>query len=214
MPVDQAKLGFIVAYFDDLERKIAALAGLSENGYEDEALTLALVYIDGLAQRLCWPSEQNGVNFVQALAEFSNDPEMALVHPLQLAKALERMNASWHPIAAAVRTAFPGPAYELLSTSTILSTVARALTAQQGQDLAREAWRGTIAAIAYYRMRNPAVHALGASTLSFGNTTHAGNPAQPLDLPRLQQAASHLAAEARRRSESTGDWFGNDLVLS
>lgn len=201
------KMGFSSAYFDELERKIEVLSQLAETGYRHEALTLCLVYIDGLAQRLCWPSERNGANFVRALGEYTKDVEMSLVHPLQLSRALARLKPAWKPVSTAVGAAFPGPTYELLSASTVIAALGSTVSAQQRGDLEREIWRGTIAAVAYDRMRNSAVHALGASPRSFDSTRYAGKPAQPLDLPRLQRAARDLAAEARRRPEATGDWF-------
>ena len=207
-------MGFISAYFDELEHKIEALTNLTNEGYRDEALTLCLVYIDGLAQRLCWPSERNGVNFVKALTEHTNDVEMGLIHPLQLIRVLDSLKAKWKPVSTAVRTTFPGPAYDLLLPGHLITAVAGVLSSVQRADLTREMWRGTIAAVAYYRMRNPAVHALGASTHSFSNTRYAGNPAQQLDLARLQRAARDLVAEARLRSETSGEWFGNDLILA
>lgn len=131
MPTDPEKMSYIVAYCNELERKIAVLSNLAGNGFEDEALTLALVYIDGLAQRLCWPSEANGPNFVHALIAHSKDPELGLVHPGQLAGALDWMKATWHSVAAAVRAAFPGPDYELLPKATVVAALKGAFTKQQ-----------------------------------------------------------------------------------
>lgn len=89
------------------------------------------------------------------------------------------------------------------------------LAPQQLAALRGELWRGTIAGVAYYWLRNPAVHGIGASVpLSFGNTTVAGAPAQPLTFARLHAALTHLVAELRRRSEATNEWFGNDQTLA
>lgn len=205
---DPNKFDFIVEYFEDLDRKIEALPRLADHGFEDEALTLCLVYIDGLAQALYWPDERNGVNFVRALCEHSGDLEFGLVHPLQLARALEAMKPAWHPIAAAVRAAFPGPSYELSEVTSVLNALNGRLATAQLTVLAPEVWRGTIAAIAYYRMRIPAVHQLGAATISFDSSNVDGKSARPLDLARLQRAARMLAAEVRRRSLHAGEWFG------
>lgn len=208
-----AKADFIKAYFDELDRKIDVLTRLAEAGFKDEALTLCLVYIDGLAQRLMWPSDKSGFNYVAALSQFANDEELGMLHPKQVAGALDDMKPAWHPVAAAVRAAFPGPAYELIPAAAVLSALT-GLNAAQISMLQSEMWRGTVAGIAYYWMRNPAVHALGASTLSFDGSTFLGQPAKRLDLSRLQAAAKNLAFEARRRSEVAGEWFGNDAVLA
>lgn len=208
-----SKLAFIRAYFDELERKIAVLTALADEGFKDEALTLCLVYVDGLAQRLAWPSDKAGFNYVTALAQFGQDVELGMVHPKQLADALDRMKAPWHPIASAVRAAFPGPTFQLLPAATVVASLT-SLLPNQALLLQDEVWRGTVAGVAYFRMRNPAIHALGASTLSFGATSFRGKPAKSLELRRLQSAARHLAAEARRRSEAAGEWFGSDAIVA
>jgi len=207
-----AKGAFIGAYFDDLDRKIGALTALAKSGYRDEALILCLVYLDGFAQLLSWPNPKVGANFVSALAQFSGDSQLALVHPKQLAEALDRLKGAWAPIAAAVRAAFPAPPY-VLDTEVGTLTAIKGLTPTQRAQLQPEMWRGTMAAVAYFWMRNPAVHALGSSTLSFDQTTYNDQQVRPLDLPRLQNAAHGLAAEGRRRSEANDQWFGNDNIV-
>lgn len=139
---------------------------------------------------------------------------MGLVHPLQLFRALDGLAATWQPACTAVQATFPGPPYELTAPAGVAAALRTALTVSQVNALDRELWRGTIAAVAYYGMRNPAVHALGASDHSFSQTTYAGKSAQSLNLLRLQRAARELAVEARRRSEASGEWFGNDAILS
>jgi len=214
-PHDTAKLGFIRAYFDEEERKVAALSQLAASGYADEALVLCLVYIDRLTQKLCWPSDKTGSNFVRALADFGEDPELPLIHPKQLVFALKRLSPSWQPLAAALEQRFPGPSYDLLTPAAFEALASGALTQQQLSTLRGELWRGTVAAIAYYWLRNPAVHGIGPSPeLTFSSTTVGGAPAQSLNLGRLTTAVTHLLAEARRRSEATNQWFGDDRTLA
>lgn len=160
-----------------------------------------------------WPSDRSGFNYVAALSQFGNDEALGMIHPKQLADALDNMKPTWHPVAAAVRGAFPGPAYDLIPATAVLS-VRTGLNAAQLSMLQSEMWGGTVAGIAYYWMRNPAAHALGASTLSFDGSTFRGQPAKRLELPRLQAAAKNLALEARHRSEVAGEWFGNDAILA
>lgn len=121
--------------------------------------------------------------------------------------------ATWEPIREVVAALFPGPSYELLTREEILSRAGATRTSVQRNQLEREIWRGTIAAVAYYPMRNAAVDALRASSHSFSITTNGGEPALPLDLSRLKAAARNLAREFRRRSEASGQWFGNDAIL-
>lgn len=214
MSDNEAKMYFIKAYLDELDAKIERLGAMADAGYKDEALTLCLVYVDGLAQRLSWPSDKSGENFVNCLSSYASDTELGLVHPLRLVRALDAMKSKWQPIKAAVQSAFPGPGYDLLRPSEVSEALAHSLTPFQRRDLEREMWRGTIAAVAYFSMRVPAVHALGASDHSFSSTTNAGQPALSINLPRLQKAAHDLAKEMRRRSEANSEWFGNDEILA
>ena len=212
---DAAKLGFISAYFDEEGRKVAALTQLAASGYGDEALVLCLVYIERLAQKLCWPSDTAGHNFVRSLAEFGMDPELPLIHPKQLVSALKKLSAGWQLLAGVLEHQFPGPSYELLAIDAFERSVAGPLTLEQLATLRAQLWRGTVAAIAYYWLRNPAVHGIGPSPqLTFSNTTADGSPARPLNLERLTAALTHLLAEARRRSESTNQWYGDDRTLA
>ena len=132
-PHDTAKLGFIRAYFDEEERKVAALSQLAASGYADDALVLCLVYIDRLTQKLCWPSDKTGSNFVRALADFGEDPELPLIHPKQLVFALKRLSPSWQPLAAALEQRFPGPSYDLLTPAAFEALASGALTQQSGR---------------------------------------------------------------------------------
>lgn len=211
---DTPKAAFIRAYFDEEERKVARLNQLASAGYVDEAFVLCLVYVDRAAQKLSWPSMKTGRNFVRALADFGQDQEVGLVHPKHLASELRRLKPIWHPVADAVDGHSPGPSYELFSPTDLEVALAPVLTEEQRQMLHDELWRGTIAAIAYTWLRNPAVHGIGATTrLTFSGTTFAGHQVRALDFARLASALRHIVAEARRRSEASNQWYGDDRVL-
>jgi len=78
-----------------------------------------------------------------------------------------------------------------------------------------EIWRGTVASVAYQRLRNPSVHSFGtAGSITFSGTTYQGQPANPLTFERLHAALARLAAEARRRSEVNNERFGDDRIVS
>ena len=63
-------------------------------------------------------------------------------------------------------------------------------------------------------LRNASVRAFGSSDgIYFSQTTFKGTAIAPLTLPQLLGIVRGLVAEARRRSEVSGQWFGDDRIL-
>lgn len=212
---ERAKRDFIEAYFDEARQRIAFLGELAHEGHDQEAMTLCLVYIDGFSQRLCWPSTRSGRNFVDTLVQFGGDPEFGLIHPLQAQRSFEAMKGPWKAIAKAVAFAYPGPAYELCRAAAFENTMAPHLTAPELAQVRAEIWRGTVASVAYHRLRNPSVHLFAtAGSITFSATSCEGKPVNALTFERLHAALGRLAAEARRRSEANNQWFGDDRIVS
>lgn len=205
----RAKQKFITAFHDSAEERIVFLQKLISDGREDEAMILCLSYIDSFSQWLEWPSTKSGQNFVNAVIKFGGDPFMSLVHPLQAFRAFDRMNSYWKEIASHINNIHPGPLYTLLDDSDFLSH----LPDTDVVKVKKELWRTTIAGVAYYGMRNFAIHGFGATPLTFSNTSYKGQPVSGLDFSRLYKIVSNVHAELRRRSEATGQWFGNDKIV-
>lgn len=204
----------IAAYFDGAEQRHTFLRSLDQSGHEAEATTLCLIYIDSFAQWLFWPRRESGRNFVESLSCLGNDPLLAVVHPLQIRRAFSRMKGPWPRLADSIGAVYPGPRYELQGKLDFLAALRPRLLEEEETLVSRELWRGTVAAIAYYRLRNPSVHSFGAgATICFDRSTYQGEPVPDLDFGRLHVAAGRLIAEARRRSEESGQWFGNDAIL-
>jgi hypothetical protein len=209
-----AKAGFIASYFDEVEARLRFLRELAESGHTHEALTLCLVYIDRLAQVLCWPGHSSAHNFVSALMEYGGNPLMAFAHPLQAKRAFEELK-SLKTIAAKIDAVFPGPSYELLTMLEFEQAVAEHLTSAEIERLNPHLWRAAIANVAYQHLRNPAVHGFGTSDgLLLTKTSISGDQPIPiLGFSVLHGCAFGLAKEARRRSEANGQWFGNDAIV-
>ena len=204
----EAKHRFITVFFDDAEERIVILDELAGTGYEREALTLCLTYIDSFAQWLCWPLSSTGHNFVKAVIQFGGDTLMGLVHPSQAICVFSQMKSPWKTLAERIAHAFPGPVCELLPVSHFEQVLGLTPTERA------EVWRATIANIVYQHLRNPSVHGFrGSGGIILSQTTYQGQPVPIIGFPQLKSCAWGLVAEARRRSEANGEWFGNDATV-
>src|SRR2546425_8104381 len=159
-PVDQeAKREFIAAYFEERDEKIAFLLTLAEQGREDEAWLLCLVYIDGLANWLNPPSKDSPRNFCQALIKHGgNEPLYSVVLPWWLQKAVPWKSAAKEleaRFAAAVATLPPDQGF---LPDEFMDAVRPHLSPADLEWLEREVWRGTIANAIYTALRSPGVH--------------------------------------------------------
>jgi hypothetical protein len=202
----------IASFFEDVEARVAFLEDLIRTGHKPEAMTLCLTYIDSFAQLLRWPATSTGRNFVEALVEFGGDPLMPLAHPLHAARAFEAMKAK--DLASCIQTVFPGPSYELLPTTAFVGSLRPRVTQADLERLRGEIWRATIANVTYRHLRNPSIHLFrGGSGIWLSHTTYEGAPVPPIDFQQLLACVRGLVREARRRSEKTGQWFGNDAIV-
>jgi len=209
----ESKHEYIRAFHDNAERRIDFLVRLDNDNHRYEALTLCLCYIDSFSQWLCWPSFESGKNFVDAIVKFGGNQLMGLVHPLQSIRLFEKMKPSWQQISIKIKKVFPGPKNELISKGNFIKKLNTILTTEELNNLKSECWRGTLAAIAYYSLRNPSVHSFGASELSFSGTLYQGKVISGLGFVELQQILKNIHHELRRRSESNNQWFGNDKIV-
>lgn len=138
---------------------------------------------------------------------------MELTHPLQAIRSLESLKPSWQQIAKKIQKVFPGPKYELISKDEFLAKLNASLAADELAQLKTECWRGSLAAIAYYFLRNPSVHSFGATELSFSGTTYQGQPISNMGFVELQAILKNVHNELRRRSEKNIQWFGDDRIV-
>lgn len=209
----EAKLKFIKSFHKEADERIDFLVWLNKENHRQEALTLCLSYIDSFSQWLCWPSSESGKNFVQAIVKFGENPLMGLVHPLQAIRSFEVLKPSWQQIAKKIGEVFPGPEFELISQDAFMTKLKPKLASEEAQHLKAQCWRATLAATAYYFLRNPSVHNFGALELSFPNTTYQGEIIAGMGFVDLHDIAKRLHNELRRRSETNIQWFGNDEIV-
>lgn len=212
---ERAKRDFINSFHSRAEERLAFLPRLFSDGHREEAKTLCLSYIDSFSQWLEWPRDKSGQNFVKAVVSFGGDSVMGLVHPLQAIRAFHQMKPFWKGIATRIEGIFTGPNYELLEQSEFLLRLAPSMSTDELTKVKEELWRTTMAAIAYFRLRNPSIHSFGAGPdISFSNTTYQGSPVPVLDFHRLYKIALNLHSELHRRSDATGQLFGKDEIIS
>lgn len=208
----QSKVFSIIAFFDNLDKKIDFVLELSNAGHRVEAALLCSCYIDGLALALFWPDERSNFCFVRALKEYGGERIFLYIHPKMFEEVLTVMDRKW------INTVLPkilpvlqkarGRLYDEPEMIKLLSTE---LTRDELEKLKNETWRGTLAAIAYSRVRVPSVHGFGAPNgISFDNTTFQGEPVPAIEFPILQNCLKRIATVAREKSIKTGKWFGHD----
>ena len=82
-----AKPGRIVAFFEDLEAKVAFAAHLERSGHRDEALLLTCCYVEGLGNSLAL-SQRGAESFVEALRLHGGDCRFDLILPTYLSASL------------------------------------------------------------------------------------------------------------------------------
>jgi hypothetical protein len=211
---------FAPSYFSIEGERLEFLPRLFEDGHSDEAMTLCLVYIDRYAQLLLWSCDKSnrrlsGKKFVNALVTFGGDPILALIHPVWVIRQFKKKSELQQIACRLKKIIFPGPNYELLIEPDFLAKLATSgLSSTELDQVKPELWRGTIAAVAYYLLRNPSTHKLGAVlNTSFAGSTYGGEPVPDLNFKRLHNAAAKLLDELRRRTDETGQLFGNDRIV-
>jgi len=209
-----AKTEAMSAFFGRALQRVDYLNELQNGGYDTEALTLCLTYIDSFAQWLHYPRKGVGENFVDALSAHEPVPYFSLIHPSQMIRQLRRMKGRWPSHAKVLESIFPGPTYQLMDRLAFARSLSTGFVSADLRSLQKEVWRGTIGAVAYFWLRNPSIHQFGSSpSLSFGSTRHQGNELPRLGLVTLLPPLRSIINETRARSMATCEWFGDDRIM-
>lgn len=199
---------FIRAYFDDLEDKASFVMNLYDRGRRDEALILCCAYIAGLGTHLYWPATQDRLNFSRCLVEYGGQTLLCLVHPRAL---LDAVRGRGHvSLASVLESSLPLEPPELLEHERLLQLVTKHGPACLG-NLDATWILGTVASVAYTRLRNPTAHRGRAPDfISFDRTTLNGEPVPDVGFPILSAGLKCALDSSRKLSLSTGKWFGHD----
>jgi hypothetical protein len=209
----KAKMSFITAFFDDLDRKIEFLLELSNSGHGTEATLLCSCYIDSLALALYWPEEKSNFCFVRILKEYGGEEFLLYIHPKMLEEALAIMNHKWLKVALSkILPILQKARGKLYNDSEMIDMLSTKLTKDEQEKLGSESWRETLAAIAYSRIRVPSVHGFGAPNgISFDNTTFRGQPVPTIGFSMLYVCLKRIASAVCELSLSSEKWFGHDF---
>jgi hypothetical protein len=208
-----AKSKFINSFHNNADKRIKFLLQLYSEDHHQEAMTLCLSYIDSFSQWLQWPGTKSGENFVESVVNFGGDSFMPLVHPLQAVREFNRLKQPWKNIAAKIESIYPGPNYKLQEKQSFITKLTAHFSQAEVHQIETESWRATLAATAYFHLRNPSIHSFGSLELSFSRTTYQGDIVPGIGFMSLQSIASNLHAELRNRSEANNQWFGNDDIV-
>jgi hypothetical protein len=163
---------------------------------------------------LSWPKKEVGRNFVETLCCYDQSGYLSLIHPLQLIRAFDAMQEPWPSRARALESRF-GPPYSLMSFEDASNAIGQTFkSSSEVAAILPELWRGTVAAVVYYWMRNPSVHGFGASPrITFDETSYKGDCAPALSLNTLLSPLKGMVREARKRSLDRCEWFGDDRII-
>ena len=203
----ETKRHMIDAYWDDVAERVEYLNELVKRGRFTEALTLCSTYLDGVASVLAPAGSKNGPAFCAALVAHEDSPYFSLIHPLQAIRETGRLGGDWPAISSKLATVFPGRQYDLHTEADFMAAVKGSLSASECALLAPELWRASLAGIAYYWIRNPAVHELGgASTIGFSTSYYLGKPVASMSLPEFMPVLRKMIAAARANSHAKGAW--------
>lgn len=204
----------ITEFFSIANDRVDFIEELINRGRYPEALILCVSYLDAFAQWLYWPRQGVGENFATALADYELEPFLALVHPLQFSRSLAKLKEPWKSRATVVETVFAGPDYDLMTRIDFMSAVSKLFDADELRQLESELWRGTVGAIAYELLRNPSVHTFAGNwSVGFESTYWNGAWAGLFGIDRLLPPLRAMVEEARVRSLSSGQWFGNNRIV-
>ena len=210
----RAKLRFISAFFDDMEKKAAYLEELYRSKHRDEARILCSCYIDWLASALYWPNNQTNLNYVRSLRECSNEAIFLHIHPKMLIQAFAKLSGrgkKWATIHVKTLDVLSGAEKRLHGEEETMDMLAPKLDQAELQDVKREIWRGTFASVVYDQFRVASVHAFGPpDSTTFDGTTFEDKPVPNIDFFMVHDCLKKIIAAARRVSVETGKWFGHD----
>ena len=210
----QTKLQFIKAFFKEMEQRTAFLHDLFRNRHRDEALLLCCCYIEGIGNYFFYPDKGSRENFVRILKKYSGNELFWHIHPKQLQRGFADARSSrLRNLGKKLDAMFTGTERRLYSENEILKLANPVLAEDELKTLTDSLWRGTFAAIAYERIRNEAVHRLGAVDISFQDTTFRGEPVPTLEFPLLYQALQKVLKAVKEESLGSANWFGNKSIL-
>ena len=207
----KAKAEFFRAYFDDFEDKISFAASLYDQGRKDEAFILTSSYIEAMGTYLMSPGKGSRENFCHVLLQHGGEPNLELVHPRSLVRAMSGKGPAADKLAAKLESLGPSVISEMRPIQDFIDNLANMLDEEEIALLRQHVHLGTLASVAYKGFRSRFVHRGGGPKfISFDETSFSGGSAPELDFGTLMRALRRLVAHARSSSEPASTQFGQD----
>ncbi len=203
-----AKQQMIKGFFDGFEDKVDRLQELRAKGFDDEAFTLCLVYIDRLASgHFGGKAGHNRRNFCRVLAELSGNPLFGLIHPRELRELAREHCPFATKLVDDIVSSRPDT---LLDEKQIADEIRKStLSEEEKNQIITNLWRASLASITYDSIRVAEAHGPGSGGLSFDKTIYNGQIGLTLDFAKLFDALKEILKRVAETSMSTGEWFGN-----
>ncbi len=207
-----AKQEMIQAFFEDFEDNVNRLRELRSKGYDIEAFTLCVVYIDRLASgHFGGTAGRNRRNFWRALTELGGSPLFGMLHPGHLRELAQRYCTQASELVDEITNRRPDA---LLDEKKVAEEIKQSSLAQDDKaKLIAQLWRASMANVVYDRIRVAEVHGPGSGGISFSRTIYEGKTDFVLDFDKLFPALREILKRVIESSISSGHWFGNPNYL-
>ncbi len=212
----KAKLQAIESYFQNLKRRSSLLVKLDDSEYKEEAQLLCCCYIESLGSAFYASDTGSRKNFVRVLKQYGREEVLWQIHPKQLQIWLsEPRQKRLGRIRTALNAVLENAEKKLYTEDEILALGKPRLSVQDFDYLKANLWRGTIAAIAYQRIRNRLVHEMGGpDAVTFEGTSFKGEQVPALDFSLLHRALCRIIEAMLAISLKEEKFYGHDLKAS
>lgn len=205
MEEDDPKIVLIESYFNDIESRIAFLDKLVIDGHVDEAFLLCSVYIESLANGY-YQNYGSARGFCTALIDLSKNDLFSYIHPKQLENKLKD-NKLFKANIEDIKNKLEQLKNKLYKVAAIEKHLDSTLNVEQKEWFHDYWFKGSMAMIAYERIRCEAVHDMYTIKLSFSETELNGEPVPELDFKLLKSALDEIVLYLKGKSLSERNLF-------
>lgn len=200
------KAYFIKAYFENLQRRIAFLVELNDEGRKDEALMLCCCYIEALGSRVSSEPERKAQNYCRILSEQGGNELWRLVHPIQLKRQLS-LKPLFGNVLGALVPVIDEFGMQLIEPDDVIAKLSPLLDKPQCDWLNNNVFKGSVAYISYEEIRSELVHDISGGSISFSQTFYRGNPVPTLGFEILHASLTEIVRVSREKAVSTNKWW-------
>lgn len=206
-PEDKAasKEHYIVAYYEDLQKRIVFLAELYGMGRKDEALMLCCCYIEALGTRRSGEFRK-AKSYCTVLIEEGENPRWGLIHPKQLKNVLAE-NGLFRSDMGVLESLIDKFGAQLVERAEVHARLEPFLNARQQAWLKDCLFKATLANISYERIRSELVHDISGAPISFSETSYKGEPVPDLNFEMLYASLRAIVDKSQKLAVSTNKWW-------